>query len=151
MYSGTTSDRGIYRCLDDIRNIISGNVLKRIMFLTPFAPTITTTPISVFSSTLTNPAAADISKSAMLSQSISIKVQSMGTATAVNIGTSRSQTSTLTSVGDVFVVSVPWGMYFDANDIWAAANLGTTTILEVSGLVYSPNQNPVVYVPGSQV
>jgi len=151
MYSGTNSDRGVYRCLDDIRNLLAGNVLKRIMLLTPFAPTITTTPISVFSSTFTNGAAADISKSAMFSQSISIKVQNMGTATSITIGTSRAQTNTLTAVGDVFVLSVPWGMYFDANDVWVAANLGATTVLEVSGLVYSRNQNPTVYVPGAQV
>jgi len=147
-------DQANYRALDDIRNIVNQDTLKRIMFLTPFSPTITTTATSIFSSLLTGGAAADISKSAIFAQSISVKVQSLGTATAVNIGTSRSQTSTLTSVGDFFVASSPLGWYFDANDIWASANLGTTTILEVSGMLYPRGQvgnSGIQYTPGARI
>ena len=144
-------DQATYKCLDDIREIVSQNSLKRIIFLTPFAPTITTTPTSIFSSTLTNPAPADVQNASHFSQAISIKVQSMGTATAINIGTVRSQTSTLTSVGDIFVATVPWGTYFNGSDIFVASNLGTTSILEVSGFVYPRGQMKTAYTPGAQV
>jgi len=144
-------DQATYKCLDDIRMIVAQNQLKRIVFLTPFAPTITTTPTSIFSSTLTNPAPADVQKAAQFSQAISIKVQSMGTATAINIGTVRSQTSTLTSVGDVFVATVPWGTYFNAGEIFVAANLGTTSILEVSGFIYPVGQTKTDFIPSTVV
>jgi len=149
-YKGDYS-QATYKCLDDIRAILSQNSLKRLMFLTPFSPTITTTPTSIMSSTFTGAAAADIAKSAIFAQSISIKVQNMGTATSITVGTSRAQTSTLTAVGDLFVASSQWGTYFDAADIWIAGNLGATTVVEVSGMVYSQNQMLVQYVPGLQV
>jgi len=145
-------DQANYKCVDDIRSILSQNVLKRVVFMTPFSPTITTTPTSIFSNGLTNGAAADIQAASRFMQSISIKVQNMGTATSIGIGTVRSQTSTLTSVGDLFVATAPWLTYFNGSDVYVSANLGATTVLEVSGLLYPQgSQNSHLYLPGAQL
>jgi hypothetical protein len=125
-------DQAIYAVLRDIRDMMARPVLKVIKFIPSKTLTLTTSAQSVYR------AYSDFAPYGYV-QSLTIKVQNMGTATKVNIGDSSAQLGTLTYVGDFTTLTAPKGYYIDIKDIFISADVGTTSIVELSGLYYPQN------------
>lgn len=124
--------QAILNVLQDIRDMNARPVLKRLSFLNPVQVTFGTSPVNILR--------GDVNLAAhKYVQSLAIKVKDMGTATAINVGTSYSQLTALLAVGDFYEIDVPPGFYIDPNEILVSANIGATSKVETSGLYYADN------------
>ena len=131
-------NQAILNSLDRIATDLEKPVLK---YITPL-PTVTytlasgTTPVSIAVAFGAATPSIAVNSTSLYVQSIIIKLQNLGTAAYVVVGTAMGQQIRLNTIDSYYRLEAPPGFCLNPMDIWVAASTGTTSVVEVATVVY---------------